>query len=48
MRNPIPWKKFGTIIALAAFFSGIAFLWLTNHPTGAMIVKHCQFFPSLS
>jgi membrane protease YdiL (CAAX protease family) len=45
MRNPIPWKKFGTIIALAAFFSGIAFLWLTNHPTGAMIVKALPILP---
>lgn len=45
MRNPIPWKKFGTIIALAAFFFGIAFLWLTNQPSGAMIVKTLPILP---
>ena len=45
MRNPIPGKKFGTIIALATFFSGIAFRWLINYPRCAMIVKALPILP---
>ncbi len=47
MTKPTPWKTFGLIVALASFFGGILFLWISNQPTGAMFLKLLPALPGV-
>lgn len=47
MTNPTPWKTFGLIVALAAFFGGILFLSISNPPDGTALLKLLPLLPGV-